>query len=369
MKRSESYGIHIEHRGTDFIVCPSFCDVHVHFREPGRPDKETILTGCRSAAAGGYTTVCPMPNLSPVPDSPDHLRQELDIIERDAFLEVLPYAAITVGREGRELVDIRALKQYVAGFSDDGSGVQDDTVMLCAMEKAAEEGVILAAHCEDNRYGTAPEGEWMQIERDLRLVAQTGCSYHVCHISTKESVDLIRRAKDRGVNVSCETAPHYIVLSDDDRDDDGRFKMNPPLRTPSDRAAIREGLMDGTIDMIATDHAPHTAEEKSRGFAGSAFGIVGLETAFPVLYTSLVRSGMMPLEHLLKLMCTAPRQRFGLEMREDDYTMFDLAHPYRIDSGRFLSKGRSTPFEAMEVYGRCLKTVYKGKTIYEAREI
>ena len=313
--------------------------------------------------------MCPMPNLSPVPDSPDHLREELDIIGRDSFLEVLPYAAITVGREGRELVDIRALKQYVAGFSDDGSGVQDDAVMLHAMEKAAEEGVILAAHCEDNRYGTAPEGEWRQIERDLRLVAQTGCSYHVCHISTKESVGLIRRAKDRGVNVSCETAPHYIVLSDDDRDDDGRFKMNPPLRTPSDRAAIREGLMDGTIDMIATDHAPHTAEEKSRGFAGSAFGIVGLETAFPVLYTSLVRSGMMPLEHLLKLMCAAPRQRFGLEMREDDYTVFDLAHPYRIDSSRFLSKGRSTPFEAMEVYGRCLKTVYKGKIIYEAREI
>ena len=362
MKNGTSYG-------TNIVVCPAFCDVHVHFREPGRPDKETILTGCRAAVAGGYTAVCPMPNLDPAPDSPENLDVQLEIIRRDAFIDVLPYATITKGRNGGEIVDIRSLKGLVAGFSDDGSGVQEDAVMLKAMETAAAEDCIIAAHCEDRRFGTLPEGEWRQIERDLELAAAAGCRYHVCHISTKESVDLIRRAKDRGIDVSCETAPHYAVLCDDDRTDEGRFKMNPPLRTAADREAIVSGLLDGTIDMIATDHAPHTAEEKSRGFEGSAFGIVGLETAFPVLYTSLVRPGIMSLEKLVELMSSAPRRRFGIETDTRDYAVFDIANSYRIDSGRFLSKGRSTPFEGMEVYGRCLKTVHKGITVYEAGNI
>ena len=366
MKNRTSYGTHISESGTDIVVCPAFCDVHVHFREPGRPDKETILTGCRAAAAGGYTAVCPMPNLNPAPDSLATLGVQLDIIERDAFIDVRPYATITMGREGTVPVDIRSLKNSVAAFSDDGSGVQDDSVMLRAMEVAAAEGCIIAAHCEDRHFGTLPEGEWRQLERDLKLAEKAGCKYHVCHISTKESVDLIRRAKDRGVDVSCETAPHYVVLSEEDRTDEGRFKMNPPLRTAADRDAILEGLLDGTIDMIATDHAPHTAEEKSRGFEGSAFGIVGLETAFPVLYTALVRGGVMSLEKLVALMGTAPRRRFGIDPDTEDYAVFDIASPYRIDSGTFLSKGRSTPFEGMEVYGRCLKTVHNGKTVYEA---
>lgn len=369
MIHGNSYGKDSSDKGTGVFVCPSFCDVHVHFREPGRPDKETILTGCRAAVAGGYTTVCTMPNLSPVPDSQANLAAQLEIIRRDAFIDVLPYASITVGRKGLELVDIKGLKDLVAGFSDDGSGVQDDGVMRKAMEIVASEGCILAAHCEDNRYGTAPEGEWRQIERDLKLAEETGCPYHVCHISTKESVRLIRDAKERGVDVSCETAPHYLVLSDADRSDDGRFKMNPPLRTSEDRDEIRQGLIDGTIDMIATDHAPHTAEEKSLGFAGSAFGIVGLETAFPVLYTGLVRTGVIPLDKLVDLMSDAPRRRFGIKASPDDYTVFDLVNPYRIDSSRFFSKGHSTPFDGWEVYGRCLKTVHNGKTVYEAGNI
>lgn len=369
MKNRISYGKSISESGTDIVVCPAFCDVHVHFREPGRPDKETILTGCRAAVAGGYTAVCTMPNLDPAPDSIENLEVQLEIIRRDAFIDVIPYAAITGGRKGVGIVDMHSLKSSVIAFSDDGSGVQDDALMLKAMETAAAEDCIIAAHCEDNRFGILPEGEWRQIERDLKLAEMTGCRYHVCHISTKESVGLIRRAKDRGVNVSCETAPHYIVLCDEDRTDDGRFKMNPPLRTAADREAIREGLIDGTIDMIATDHAPHTAAEKSLGFAGSAFGIVGLETAFPVLYTSLVRCGILSLEKLVELMSTAPRRRFGIGPSAEDYAVFDIADPYRIDSCNFRSKGRSTPFEGMEVYGRCLKTVHNGTIVYEAGNI
>lgn len=369
MKQSISYGDISYGCGTNVVVCPAFCDVHVHFRVPGRPDKETIVTGCRSAVAGGYTTVCPMPNLNPVPDSPGHLAEELGLIEKDAFIEVLPYASITLGRKGLEPVDVRALKDSVVAFSDDGSGVQDDSVLRKAMEMTASEGCVLASHCEDVRYGTAPEGEWMQIGRDLRLAEETGCRFHVCHISTARSVDLIREAKSRGVDVTCETAPHYLLLCEDDRSDEGRFKMNPPLRTAADRRAIMDGLLDGTIDMIATDHAPHTAEEKSLGLQGSAFGIVGLETAFPVLYTHLVRTGVISLEKLVDLMSSAPRRCFGIDTDPGSYTVFDVRDLYVIDSAKFFSKGHSTPFDGWEVYGRCLKTVYKGKTVYETGNI
>lgn len=369
------------------LTLPAFCDVHVHFREPGFSYKETIASGSRAAAAGGYTCVCAMPNLNPVPDCPENLQAELDIIERDAVIDVRPYASITIGRKGLQVVDVKAMKERAVAFSDDGSGVQDSAVMRRAMETIAYEGCILAAHCEDNTLlnggyihdgnyarahshrGICSESEWGQIARDLKLAEETGCPYHVCHISTKESVDIIRRAKDRGVDVTCETGPHYLLLSDEDLREDGRFKMNPPLRSISDRSALIEGLKDGTIDMIATDHAPHSAEEKSKGLEGSAMGIVGLETAFPLLYTNLVRKGIISLDRLVELMSTAPRKRFNLPSVEGDFVVVDTEESYVIDSSRFLSKGHSTPFDGAEVYGRIIKTVFKGKTVYEKDEV
>ncbi len=369
------------------ITIPALADVHVHLREPGYSYKETIRSGSMAAAAGGYTCICPMPNLNPVPDSAEHLERELEIIRRDAVIDVRPYASITKGRKGREVVDITSLKGSAVAFSDDGSGVQDEKVMLRAMELVALNGCILAAHCEDNtlldggyihkgRYaaahghrGICSESEWRQIERDLRLAGQVGCAYHVCHISTKESVDIIRKAKDRGVNVSCETGPHYLLLCEDDLREEGRFKMNPPLRSREDRDALIEGLRDGTIDMIATDHAPHSAEEKSKGLKGSAMGITGLETAFPVLYTGLVRTGIISLDRLVELMSTAPRKRFRLGEAARDRAVFDIGTAFRIDSTTFRSMGRSTPFDGWTVYGRCLETIREGKTIYSYAQI
>ena len=348
------------------LECLSFADVHVHLREPGFTAKETILTGTRAAARGGYTIVCPMPNLNPVPDSPDTLAIEQAAINRDAVVRVLPYCSITKGRLGKELVDFAALKGSCCAFSDDGSGVQSEAVMLEAMRTAAREGIIIAAHCEDNTLpGTDPRSEWGQIERDLKLCEVTGCHYHVCHISTKESVQLIRDAKARGVNVTCETAPHYLTLCTDDVLDEGRFRMNPPLRSAADREALIEGLKDGTIDVIATDHAPHTAEEKSRGFARSAMGIVGMETAFPVLYTRLVRGGRITLERLLEAMSTAPRRIFNLPATPNDRVFIDLDTEYTIDSTTFASMGHSTPFDGWSVYGKIVKTVLDGRIIYE----
>ena len=348
------------------LECLSFADVHVHLREPGFTAKETILTGTRAAARGGYTIVCPMPNLNPVPDSPDTLAIEQAAIDRDAVIRVLPYCSITKGRKGLELVDFAALKGSCCAFSDDGSGVQSEAVMLKAMRAAAGEGVIIAAHCEDNSLpGTDPRSEWGQIERDLRLCKATGCHYHVCHISTKESVQLIRDAKARGVNVTCETAPHYLTLCADDVLDEGRFRMNPPLRSAADREALIAGLADGTIDVIATDHAPHTAEEKSRGFARSAMGIVGMETAFPVLYTRLVRSGRISLERLLEAMSTAPRRIFNLPATPNDKVFIDLDNPFTIDSTTFASMGHATPFDGWQVYGKIVKTVLDGTVVYE----
>ena len=367
------------------VELPAFCDIHVHFREPGQTWKETIRTGSLAAARGGYTLVCAMPNLVPVPDSPEHLALEQAAIDKDAVITVLPYCSITKERKGKELVDFHALKDRCVAFSDDGSGVQSGEMMLKAMEAAAKEGVILAAHCEDNtllhggyihdgRYcrehghkGICSESEWGQIRRDLELCGETGCRYHVCHISTKESVDLIRQAKARGVKVTCETAPHYLVLCEDDLREEGRFKMNPPLRSAEDREALIQGLLDGTIDVIATDHAPHSADEKSRGLQGSAMGIVGLETAFPVLYTKLVRTGRVPLERLVEAMSTAPRRIFGLpEVPEGDRVLVDLDHPFTIDSARFASMGHATPFDGWEVCGRVLETRKNGKTVYKS---
>ena len=368
-------------------VVPAFADIHVHFREPGFTAKETIRTGSMAAARGGYTAVCAMPNLDPVPDSVETLAVEQAAIDRDAIISVFPYCSITKGRKGLELVDFKALKERCIAFSDDGSGVQDEAMMRRAMEAAAREDVIIAAHCEDNsllrggyihdgRYcaqhghkGICSESEWGQIARDLELCEETGCHYHVCHISTKESVELIRRAKARGVNVTCETAPHYLVLCEDDQQEDGRFKMNPPLRSAEDREALIEGLLDGTIDAIATDHAPHTAEEKSRGLAGSAMGIVGLETSFPVLYTTLVRTGRMDLERLVEAMSTSPRRIFRIGGALEpgmpaDLAVLDLDNEFTIDSNTFLSKGRSTPFDGWKVRGKVLMTLKDGKAVY-----
>lgn len=366
------------------VELPAFCDVHVHLREPGQTWKETILTGSKAAARGGYTLVCAMPNLDPVPDSLEHLNLELEAIEKDAVITVLPYCSITVGRKGKELVDFKALKGRCVAFSDDGSGVQSEEMMRRAMEAAAREDVILAAHCEDNtllhggyihdgRYckehghkGICSESEWGQIKRDLELAGETGCRYHVCHISTKESVEFIRQAKARGVKVTCETAPHYLTLCEDDLQEEGRFKMNPPLRSAQDREALIQGLLDGTIDAIATDHAPHSAEEKSRGLQGSAMGIVGLETAFPVLYTKLVKTGHVPLERIVEALSSAPRRIFGLPQAPKDTVLVDLDTPFIIDSTQFASMGHSTPFDGWEVYGRVLETRKNGKTVYKA---
>ena len=364
------------------VTLPAFTDLHVHFREPGQTWKETIRSGSLAAARGGYTLVCAMPNLDPVPDSPETLAVEQAAIDRDAVITVLPYCSITKGRLGHELVDFHALKNSCVAFSDDGSGVQDEAMMRKAMEAAAREDVILAAHCEDNallhggyihdgRYaashghkGICSESEWGQIARDLNLCEETGCRYHVCHISTRESVELIRAAKARGVRVTCETGPHYLTLCEDDLQEDGRFKMNPPLRSVDDREALIEGLSDGTIDVIATDHAPHAAEEKGRGLKGSAMGIVGLETAFPVLYTKLVKTGRITLERLVEALSIAPRRIFRLPEAPEDYVEVDLDTPFTIHCADFLSMGKATPFEGWEVYGKVCRTVYQGTTVY-----
>ena len=367
---------------------PGFTDVHVHLREPGFSYKETLRTGTMAAARGGYTAVCAMPNLNPVPDSIEHLQAQLDLIERDAVIDVRPYGAITVNEAGEVLSDMDGMADRVIAFSDDGHGVQSDAMMRGAMEKAKALGRLIAAHCEDNRLlhggcihdgawarahgfkGICSESEWGQVARDIELVRQTGCGYHVCHISTKESVALIRKARAEGLNVSCETAPHYLLLTEDDLQDEGRFKMNPPVREKADREALLAGLADGTIDMIATDHAPHSAEEKSRGLAGSAMGIVGLETAFPLLYTNLVKKQkLIPLERLVDLMSTAPAKRFGLESgihpgATANLALWDLDAEYTIDPADFLSMGRATPFAGWKVNGRCMETICRGKTAW-----
>ena len=374
------------HKDRCYTVFPGFCDVHVHFREPGFSYKETIRSGSMAAAAGGYTDVCTMPNLDPVPDCAENIRRQLDIIEKTAVIRVHPYASITVGRAGMSVVDMEALSKYAVAFSDDGSGVQADGIMEAAMTEAKKYGRIIAAHCEDNSLldggyihageyavlknhkGISSESEWRQIERDLGLVAKTGCAYHVCHISTKESVELIRQAKKSGLDVTCETAPHYLLLDDMDLREDGRFKMNPPLRSGRDRQELLEGVADGTIDMIATDHAPHSREEKSKGLKGSAFGIVGLETAFPLLYTELVKNRIISLDRLVYMMSEAPRKRFGIPA-QNDASVWDLGCEYKIDPGRFLSLGRSTPFAGMTVSGRCVMTVCGGRVVYEDGKI
>ena len=366
---------------TNRYIFPGFADVHVHLREPGFSYKETVKSGTMAGARGGYTALCSMPNLKPTPDSLPHLREQLAIIARDASVAVSPYGTITVGEMGETMADLEAMAPYVCGFSDDGRGVQDKGMMREAMLRAKALGKVIAAHCEENsllqggyihkgRYaaahghrGICSESEWRPIARDLEMVAELGCAYHVCHISTKESVALIREAKKSGVNVTCETGPHYLTLCEDDLQEHGRFKMNPPLRAREDKEALIEGILDGTIDMIATDHAPHSAEEKGRGLEKSAMGVVGLETAFAVLYTDLVKTGILPLERLVALLSEAPRKRFGLTT-DVGFTVFDLDTPYAVDPAEFLSQGKATPFEGKTVYGKCLMTVYDGKIVY-----
>lgn len=367
-----------------YTVFPGFCDVHVHFREPGFSYKETIASGCAAAAHGGFTAVCTMPNLNPVPDNAEHLGQELARIAQSNGVHVFPYGALTVEQKGETPADLAGMAEKVVAFSDDGKGVQQESMMRALMQEAQRLGKVVAAHCEDNTLlhggyihdgayakqhghrGICSESEWGPIARDLRLAEETGCAYHVCHISCKESVQLIRNAKARGVNVSCETAPHYLLLSEKDLQEDGRFKMNPPLRSEEDRQALLEGLADGTIDMIATDHAPHSTEEKSKGLADSAFGIVGLETAFPALYTELVKKQKrIGLERLIELMAIFPRQRFGIPF--DGYSVWNLSECETVDPSRFLTKGRATPFEKMEFYGINYFTYCRRRAVYERK--
>ena len=368
-----------------YAVFPGFCDVHVHFREPGFSYKETIATGSLASARGGYTAVCTMPNLNPVPDSVEHLNIQRKLIEDSACIHVYPYGAITVGEKGEALADLEGMAPHVIGFSDDGRGVQSDDMMRAAMLRAKALGKLIVAHCEDNSLlrggyihdgeyaklhghrGICSESEWGQIARDLKLAKETGVRYHVCHISTKESVDIIRKAKAEGVDVTCETGPHYLVMDDSMLEEDGRFKMNPPIRSREDRDALIEGILDGTIDMIATDHAPHSAEEKSRGLEKSAFGIVGIETAFPILYTHFVRTGRMSMDHLMKLLVTNPRERFGIPMGTD-FSIWDLDAEYAIDPAEFVSLGKATPLAGWRVFGRCMATVCDGKVVYKASQ-
>lgn len=379
-KHTEALSELLSSDGT-LAVLPGFTDVHVHLREPGFSYKETIKSGTLAAAHGGYTAVFSMPNLAPVPDTLEALQKQLDTIKTDAQVEVLPYASITKGQSGEELSDMEALAPYVAGFSDDGRGVQSEEVMEHVMLEARRLGKIIVAHCEDDSLlhggyihdgeyaakhshkGICSESEWRPIKRDIELLRKTGAAYHVCHISTKESVELIRNAKREGLDITCETAPHYLVLNDSDIKEDGRFKMNPPIRSESDRLALVEGICDGTIDMIATDHAPHSAEEKSRGLEKSLMGVVGLETAFPILYTHLVKGGAVSLEKLVELLAINPRKRFSLP-QTNDFSVWDLNEKYTVDPSEFLSQGKSTPFEGAEVFGRCILTIANNKIIY-----
>ena len=366
---------------SQYVILPGFCDVHVHFREPGFSYKETILSGSKASAHGGYTAVCTMPNLNPVPDSKENLDLQLDIIKRDSVINVYPYGSITVGQNGVQLSNMSAMSDDVVAFSDDGRGVQSTALMEQAMLTAKELGKIIVAHCEvnellrggfihdgiyaknNNHKGICSESEYAQIARDIELVKKTGCAYHVCHVSAKESVELIRNAKAQGVNITCETAPHYLVLDENDLQEHGRFKMNPPLRSTEDKKALIEGIIDGTVDMIATDHAPHSAEEKSKGLEKSAFGITGIETAFPVLYTHLVRNNIITLEKLMELLVYNPRKRFGIPLGTD-FSIWDLNKEFTVNSDDFISLGKATPFEGDRLFGECIKTVCNGNVVY-----
>ena len=369
-------------------MLPGLIDVHVHLREPGFTHKETVKSGTSAAAHGGVTHLCTMPNLNPVPDSIENLSKSLEAIERDAVVGVYPFGAITVGEKGEVLSDIEGMAENVIGFSDDGRGVQSEEMMLEAMKRAKALGKIISAHCEvndllfggyihDGEYaklhghrGICSESEWKQIERDIELVRKTGVTYHVCHISTKESVELIRRAKSEGVNITCETAPHYLVYNDMDLIEDARFKMNPPIRSEEDRKALIEGVLDGTVDMIATDHAPHSAEEKTRGLEKSLMGVVGIETSFAVMYTYFVKTGIMSMEHLLKIMHDNAKERFNIGSdieigNKCDFVIFDVKEKYTVKGEDFISMGKFTPFEGKELYGKCMLTMFDGKIAYK----
>ena len=365
-----------------YTVLPGFCDVHVHFREPGFSYKETMVSGSASAARGGYTAVCTMPNLNPTPDDLEHLQQQKDLIDAGACIHVYPYGSITVGLKGEVLSDLEGMAPHVIAYSDDGKGVQSGDMMNDAMLKAKALGKMIVAHCEvndllkggyihDGKYaaahghrGICSESEWAQVARDIELIKKNGCSYHVCHISTKETVDIIRKAKAEGVDITCETGPHYLVMDDSMLQEEGRFKMNPPLRDISDREALVAGILDGTIDMLATDHAPHSAEEKAKGLEKSAFGVVGLETAFPIMYTYLVKPGVMTMERLLEIMVYAPRKRFNIPLG-NDFSIWDLEKEYTVDPADFASMGKASPFTGWTVQGECVATVCDGKIVWK----
>ena len=384
----ENDGFDVVYNLNNMYLLPGLIDVHTHLREPGFIYKETIATGSMAGAKGGYTSICSMPNLNPTPDCMENLQIELDAIKNDAVINVYPYGTITVGEKGEELADLKGIADKVIAFSDDGHGVQKEGMMLEAMKQAKELGKMIVAHCEENSLlnggyihdgeyaklhghkGICSASEWVPIKRDIELSRQTGCHYHVCHISTKESVELIRQAKKEGVPVTCETGPHYLTMNDMMLQENGRFKMNPPIRSEEDRLALIEGIKDGTIDLIITDHAPHSAEEKGKGLAGSLMGVVGLEVCFPVLYTNLVKPGIITLEKLLELMNTNARKIFGIGTQiavgeTADLTVYNLEEEYNIDPATFVSMGRATPFEGNHVFGKCVMTICGGNVVYK----
>ncbi|HLS66663.1 MAG TPA: dihydroorotase [Pseudogracilibacillus sp.] len=373
------------------VVLPGFIDVHIHLREPGGEAKETIKTGTEAAARGGFTTVCAMPNTNPVPDNEETVRDILQRIEKDAVIRVLPYAAITKGLQGKERTNITELSKLgVFAFTDDGVGIQTAGQMYEAMVEAAKNDMTIVAHCEDNSIlygGAVHEGdvskrldmpgilnacEAVHIARDVLLAEAANCHYHVCHVSTKESVRVIRDAKRAGIRVTAEVTPHHLLLTEDDiTEDDANYKMNPPLRAKEDRDALIAGLLDGTIDFIATDHAPHTEVEKEAGILRAPFGIVGLETAFPLMYTHFVKTGKMTFRQLVDYFTKKPAEVFGLPYGMlqvgsiADLTVVDLENEMTIDKTTFYSKGKNTPFDGWNVYGNPLLTIASGKTVYK----
>lgn len=372
----------------NLLICPSFIDVHVHFREPGFSYKETILTGSKAAARGGYTSVCTMPNLKPTPDSYKNLKVELDLIKKANLINVLPYGTLTKNQDGKTISNMKEISKYVVGYTDDGKGVTDKKVMEECMKIAKALNKIIVTHCEDkslikpnacihdgeyakkhNHIGISKESEYLEIKKDIKLLNKIKCKYHVCHVSTKESLALIKAAKKKGIDITCETAPHYLLLNDSMLKESGNYKMNPPIRSKVDQTALIKAIKDGTIDLIATDHAPHAKEEKDKGLEKSLFGIVGLETAFPLLYTYLVKKKIISLKRLLELLIYSPNKRFSIPLDKNSFTVFDLNNKYKIDSKEFLSKGKSTPFIGKQVYGRCLLTMYKNKVVFKEKGV
>ena len=360
--------------GLDMHSCyltKGMCDIHVHFREPGFVSKESIHTGSLAAAKGGYTTVFLMPNLNPVPDNLEHLKVEEDIIKKDSVIESIPYASVSVGEKGNEVSDIDNLMTHTKYFSDDGVGFHDYSLLRTALKKIKDNHLFIASHAEDSVYKTKPEGEYIAVEHEIEIAKELNAPYHFCHMSTKQSFDLISKAQKEGYKITCEVTPHHLFLDEDDIKGNPNFKMNPPLRSKEDQKATLDALLSGVATIIATDHAPHTAEEKSREYDKCPNGIIGIETAAPLVYTKLVKTGIITLKQMEDFMCNNPRKLMGLKPleikvgEEASFTCMDLDNPHTYSSEEILSKGKNSPFIGTTLYGFSLLTVYKGNIVYK----